>query len=69
MGNALGSPIIPLEYPRFGFIRLDSYDQVLVDVRAQMTTGNRPGRGSQEPNFVLRFASVSQIGRSWVSVL
>jgi len=39
MGNALGSPVIPLEYPRFGFIRLDSYDQVLVDVRAQMDDG------------------------------
>jgi hypothetical protein len=28
--------ILDIEYPRFGFIRVDSFDQVLVDVRAQM---------------------------------
>jgi hypothetical protein len=28
--------IVDLEFPRYGFIRLDSYDQVLVDVRNSM---------------------------------
>ena len=31
--------ILDIEYPRFGFIRVDSFDQVLVDVRAQMDDG------------------------------
>ena len=28
--------IIDIEYPRFGLIRVDAFDQVLVDVRASM---------------------------------
>ncbi len=28
--------ILDLEYPRFGLIRLDQYDKVLVDVRQSM---------------------------------
>jgi len=28
--------ILDMEYPRMGFIRLDAYDQVLVELRGQM---------------------------------
>jgi len=28
--------IVDMEYPRMGFIRVDSFDQALVDVRATM---------------------------------
>ena len=28
--------IVDMEYPRMGFIRVDSFDQALVDVRADM---------------------------------
>jgi len=28
--------ILDLEFPRLGFIRLDAYDQMLVDVRESM---------------------------------
>ena len=28
--------ILDLEFPRFGFIRVDPFDQVLMDVRAEM---------------------------------
>ena len=30
------SVILDLEFPRLGFVRLDVYDQVLVDVRESM---------------------------------
>ena len=28
--------IVDLEYPRFGFIRVDAFDQFLIDVRQSM---------------------------------